>query len=165
MPEIPEGGPEWEALSDYVSGGFTYLNESLRTGQPAKRGAANIPLIQKAIESAPTLDSPVTTYRGVRFNSPAEQAAFVQKLTAAASSGSLLEDPGFSSTSINPAVGQRFAKGNLLFEISARQGLYLGESVGGKNEAEYLLKAGSRFRVLGVEDRNGQQVARLEQVP
>ncbi len=169
MPEIEPDGPEWEALGDYVTGGFVYLNESLRSGQPAKRGAANIPVIQKAIESAPVLDKPVTAYRGVRFPTPEAASEFVAKLKGASERGELLEEPGFMSTSINPAVGQKFGTpppggGAVLFEVSARQGLYVGDTVGGKVEMEYVLKHGSRFHIKGVSDRNGQQVVHLEQV-
>lgn len=167
MPELSEN--QFEAAGDYTGGSYVEINRSLREGRPATKGAKVIPELAAAIDSAPTLDTPVTVHRGIRLTA-GEESAFLEKLKAAKESGTLIEEPGFMSTSINPDVATGFAKGGkgaeapLVFEIQATKGLYLGESVGGTKEMEFVLQKGSKFKVVGHEPRDGYRVVRLEQV-
>ncbi len=162
MPDLPED--HFEAMGDYTSGMYEEINASLREGRGAGKGAKVIPLIAAAIDSAPTLPEPVTVYRGIRLS--AEQAgAFLGKVKAAQEAGEFISDPAFMSTSLNPAVATGFGSGrgtesSVVFQIAARKGLYLGESVGGTKEMELVLQRGSKFRVVGVEGRT----VKLEQV-
>lgn len=163
MPELPPD--QFEAMGDYTSGAYTEINQSLREGRAATKAAAAIPHIVAAIDSAPTLTEPVTVYRGLRMT--ADQAGkFLARVSQAKEAGELIEEPAFMSTSINPAVATGFASGGsgsespVVFQISARKGLYLGESVGGTKEMELVLQRGSKFRVVGVEGRT----VHLEQV-
>lgn len=167
MPELTES--QFEAAGDYTGGSYVEINQSLREGREAKKGAKVIPELAAAIDSAPTLGTPVTVHRGIRLTAEQEKA-FLEKLKAAKESGQLIEEPGFMSTSINPDVATGFATGGkgaeapLVFEIAATKGLYLGESVGGTKEMEFLLQKGSKFRVVGYEPRDGYRVVKLEQV-
>ena len=163
MPQLPDD--QFEAMGDYTSGAYEEINRSLREGRPAKKAAAAIPLIEKAIDSAPTLEEPVTVYRGLRMTA-AQADTFLARVKEAQAAGLHIEDPAFVSTSINPAVATGFAAGGsgseapVVFEIAARKGLYLGDSVGGTKEMEYVLQKGTKLRVVGVEGRT----VRLEQV-
>lgn len=167
MPELPED--QFEAMGDYTSGRYVEINQALREGRTATKGAASIPHIAAAIDSAPTLDNPIQVYRGLRL-SKVDGDKFIARLDAAKTNGELIQEPGFMSTTINPDVAKTWATGGsgsespIVFQISARKGLYLGESVGGTKEMELVLQHNSKFKVLGVEDANGHRLVKLEQV-
>jgi hypothetical protein len=122
------------------------VNAHLRSG-----GQLYDDTLQKAIEKAEPMPSPVTVHRGF-------EASDVDALHEELKSGSFT-DAGFMSTSTDP--GGAFS-GNVKLTIKARHGL--DASHYGSNSGEMLLPAGSEFRVISVTRTGDRIKAELEQV-
>lgn len=169
MPELSE--KEMDAFGDYAAGSYSTINKGLRDGTTPTKGAAAAKTIQAALDAAPVLDKPITTYRGVRV-SKAEEQHLIQQAEALSKSGGTMEMKGFTSTSLDYKIANQFSKGgesSVLFEVSARKGLYLGESAGNSHEKEFLLQHGTKFKVAGIKEvpiAEGvtKRVIQLEQV-
>lgn len=170
MPDLSDD--HTEALGDYISGRYIEINASLREGREATKAAKSIPKIDEAIASAPVLDKPLSVYRGLRVSGEKSKAV-VDAARRALASGSPLADKAFLSATIDHDVAHKWATGGpegdradapVVFEISARHGLYLGESVGGTKEKEFLMARGTPLKVTGIESRGGVTYIRAEQV-
>jgi hypothetical protein len=130
------------------------MNEALRDPLISTDGVATIIAgVDGAIEYAPSLNVPITVYRGVRGNG---LDFFKSKRV-----GDVYSDKGFSSTSLDPAIGVKFAdsRGILLrMKLPAGTKGVFPASVTGMHsqfsrEAEFLLPRDSKFRILSNEGK------------
>jgi hypothetical protein len=158
------------ALDDYVAGLDEPINEALRAGKEItdRDEKAIVKGLDSILVKAPPLPAPVNVHRGVRLKTPEQRQAFLDDARAKAASGQPLTFGGYSSTTTDPAVADKFLRGNtdagLVFDIEARHGVSVGELTGtkqGQAEAEFLLPRGQQFDVLGVEDGGPGQPARV----
>jgi hypothetical protein len=138
--------------------GYT-INEALRDPVISTDGVATtIALLDGAIEYAPPLDSPITVYRGVKGNG----LDFFEALKV----GDVYSDKGFSSTSLDPAMGAKFANAEsgmyqgivLRMKLPAgTQGVFPASVTGIESqfsrEAEFLLPRDSKFKILNNEGK------------
>lgn len=124
------------------------VNDHLRSGGKLSGGAL---ALQGAIQRASILDQPITVYRGLQVDDTKE-------LLKQLKSGRFT-DAGFMSTSTIP--GGAF-QGNVQLKIHARHGL--DASHYGSNSNEFLLPAGSEFRVVSLRISGHRVEAELEQL-
>ena len=133
--------------------GYT-MNEALRDPLISiKAVETTIAGLDGAIEYAPTLNTPITVYRGVKGNA----LDFFEELKV----GDVYSDKGFSSTSLDPKIGARFANAEsgyyqgIVFRMklpAGTKGVFTASVTGiysqFSREAEFLLPRDSRFRIL-----------------
>jgi len=146
--------PFTHAVNTYQSLlGYT-MNEALRDPLISTDGVATIIAgLDGAIEYAPPLDTPITVYRGIKGNA----LDFFEPLKV----GDVYTDKGFSSTSLDPKIGAKFANSEsgyyqgIVFRMKlpvGTKGVFPSSVTGIESqfsrEAEYLLPRDSKFRVL-----------------
>lgn len=142
------------AVSTYQSLlGYT-MNEALRDPLISTDNVATtIAALDGAIEYAPPLDTPITVYRGVKGNG----LDFFESLKV----GDTYSDKGYSSTSLDPAIGAKFANAEsgyyqgIVIRIklpAGAKGVFPSSVTGIESqfsrEAEFLLPRDTKFRVL-----------------
>ena len=142
--EIPAA--QRDAISAYTRGADR-LNVPLRSGRKVPASIQrDADRIHKVIDGAPTPPPPALVWRGVSHNVGNPKVGSEMKLD------------GFTSTSVDPAVGASFARGTgpqqTIFEIRPKAGVYVKPISSGafKKEKEFLMRHGSRYRVAGVEE-------------
>jgi SPP1 gp7 family putative phage head morphogenesis protein len=152
-----------KAIAAYRGADYSAINEYLRTGQKYHGGMPfgtlekYIPEITKAINAAPVLPAPITTYRGVSGS----YAETIGKYKP----GTIYKDKGFTSTALISETAGYFAelRNNQQFlriEIDIPAGTKGLDMTGfirardpktgvidNKGEAEWLLPKGSKFEV------------------
>ena len=123
--------------------GADRLNVLLRSGESLPASISrDVDRIHRAIEAAPAPPPPAIVYRGVSYRIDAKP-------------GDTITLDGLVSTSVTPSVAAGFARrGGLpeLFEIRPRKGIYIKPMSAYKQENEFLLRHGSRYRVVGVDE-------------
>jgi hypothetical protein len=110
--------------------------------------------IDYLIDNAPALDTPITTFRGI------SDKDIVDKLLEL-KIGEVFTDKAFTSTSLSPKIGTRFARDNgLILEITnpvGTKGIFpIGYRVDvdkklAAGESEWLLPRNAKFRVTGID--------------
>jgi hypothetical protein len=146
-----------DAVREYVGYGYQGINKSLRDPQKWQQIASELTIestevfvrqLQQVIEEAPRLLQDVYSYRGIK------QGNYVDMISSL-KIGDEFVDKGFVSTSLNKLTAENaFASRNrpseadgMLIRIINPAGTK-GLMVGGDIEEEWLLPAGSRFRVI-----------------
>lgn len=137
-----------DAWKNYTASGYRTINGALR-GKQAMTSAikAKVKLIS---ESMPKLEHQMMVFRG----SPLDISTF--------RNGELWKDKGFMSTAINPGSAWTGVK----FEITCpkgTRGMFIGKRSSHPHENEFLLDAGTEFRVLEVDKANN--IVRLVAIP
>ena len=140
--EIPAA--QRDAISAYTRGADR-LNVPLRSGRKVPASIQrDADRIRKVIDGAPNPPPPALVWRGIshRIGNPKV--------------GTTMQLDGFTSTSVDPAVGASFARGTerTIFEIRPKAGVYIKPISSGafKHEKEYLMRHGRKYRVAGVEE-------------
>lgn len=121
--------------------------------------------IDSLFDKAPPLTKPIVVYRGVKTNWGNNNSRFVQMLRDL-KPGDVFSEPGFSSTTIDPGLGQGFADrglGGYVLEIEVPQGTktisplhnWPSRPMNVDPEKEILLARNSRFEVIS---RNGNTI-------
>ena len=132
-------GPQ-NSLRGYTAGADR-LNAAIRSDAPLPNSIKrDLHRIHKVIENAPP--PPSLVYRGVSYRINAEPGATIQL-------------DGLISTSLKPSVAAGFARrgGNPeLFEIRPKPGAYIKPMSTYRAEDEVLLRHGSRYRVVGIDE-------------
>lgn len=125
------------------------LNQKLRSGQELSQDdKALVSELDKITRKE--FDSPVTVYRGLGASS----GKFLENARSALEAGGTLQDNGFGSTSLNPRVASTaFSQFGVVCQVEVRRGAYLEPSTQYGGEHEVLLARGSRFRVVGIDDK------------
>lgn len=164
------------AVQAYTNSRFCVeANEALRSGKPMSEDtAAKTKELSAAIQKAPTLKSPILTYRGVSLDPQA-----YQQMLDHLSSNNELTMKGFVSSTINPSAAVNFSlkvgggtqaagpeRKQLMFEIAAKKGLYVSSVSKFEGEREYLMDHGSRFKIVGVKTvkygRRGEPIVTVQ---
>jgi hypothetical protein len=116
-------------------------------------------LIQRALESAPPHEHPVTSWRGVMCQDPAKKKAILAGLEAAHATGEPVRLDGFTSSSLNPQVASAFGGEEAILEFRSRRASFIapaaeGHKAGSREggEWEMLHAHGSRFKVASVHE-------------
>jgi hypothetical protein len=143
---------EKEALTQFSGGNAFRINAALREGQaPPGRLAQVHAAVQSVFAKQPPLGGPVTVHRGLSIGGGKAQA-LVDALKASAASGKPWKDPGYVSTTTNEAD----VKGAPVeMTIRATHGLDMRPVSHSKGEDEFLIDAGSRFKVHRLTDLGG----------
>lgn len=158
---------EQQALYEYQGGKYSDIQEYARTGKLGEGSSftdineANAVLdnIDNAI-SRERINEDIVLYRGVGSGAEAESRGIKGKIEL----GSVIEDPGYSSTSTNRDVAIKnytLKPGATMLEIEAPKGTNAARIVDdGSGENELLLPRKSRFSVIDVrnEDIEGRQI-------
>lgn len=147
---------EYKAFEKYSGAGYEAIVNALRKGGPGKF-VKTVEALDAALERT-SVPEDVTVFRGVRAGKLAEDIAV----------GSIIQDDAYVSTSLNRAVGEKFAH-HTLMEIRVPKGskgaafdaIFEG---GNRGENELMLPRNSRFRVTGVTNRSGKRVVTMELV-
>jgi SPP1 gp7 family putative phage head morphogenesis protein len=130
------------------------FNRKLRLGQVGKDYEDFRDLLNLALDKLPAYDK--TVYRGLTLSDDIIQGDY--------SPGSVVEWKAFSSTTTNAKVASENFQGNVFMEIRNSGGRDVAHtSHYGDEEAEVLMKAGSRVRVISRElvAMGGQKVWRI----
>lgn len=137
-----------DAWKNYTASGYRAINGALRGTQGMTSAVkAKVKLIS---DSMPKLEHQMMVFRG----SPLQISTFRK--------GELWKDKGFMSTAINPGS----AWSGVRFEITCpkgTRGMYIGKKSSHPHENEFLLDAGTEFRVLEVDKVNN--IVRLVAIP
>lgn len=163
---------ERRAIEWYTGSAYHELNERLRKGQKLSSYQQEFAdRIDNALAKAPLLDEPTVVWRGVAFSSKGgtwEQRAdwAAQEFTV----GSQVEWAAYSSTSTSTGVAEGFGGGGVIFEIEARQGVWIRNVSGIASENEFLLPRNTKFEVVNVIRSaafgiNHRTVVQLRQIP
>ena len=175
---------EKAALKEYQSGmyesaigGYANIQSYLRTGKPkygsfdAKEKAIAdevVKNVSSAIKKHP-LDKPMTVYRGLKINKDEPGSKMYQDLKP----GDTFQDEGFTSTSTNKKVGDKFSEKlnrsdtPIVMEISLKPGdhaLPMDQYHKHDTEKEMLLDRKTKFKVVSVSERSGVKKIKLELV-
>ncbi len=156
---------ERRAVRDYTITDYTYINNALRGTEwgkslgagPLERAAA----IQDILLTAPRAKLPFASYRGLldirerRLNDL--KAAFA----AAVKTGDLVKLDGFQSSSLD--YDKAHDMGDHIIELRTRRMSYVGGVSPMKEEQEVLHPHGCSYRVLAIQERDGQPFYILEE--
>lgn len=153
------------AVENYTGQGYEDINKALRTNPNQKledMPEYDVDKIQKAIKSKhnPKPPPPELVFRGVniteseiRVNMETGKSELVYNPFRTAKDGDIIEQHGFSSTTISPkkAITDFFIKGkdDIVLEIIPTEGLYIESVSVHKHEKEFLIAHKARFRVVG----------------
>jgi hypothetical protein len=144
--------PQKAALRHYTRKGDELMNAHLRRDEAVTpEVAAEIEELHKAFEDAPPFEHPVSVWRGIKVDFE-KLDELVGQFEAAAKSGEAVAFKGFTSTSANPEVALDF--GEVVFEITAKKGLYLEPITQWEGEREILMPHGAKFKVHGIVEAN-----------
>ncbi len=173
-PALPN--TERAAIYHYTQGEkstFRSLNKHLRKGeQLSDFEEAFSELLSDALGKMDSYSG--TVYRAIRLNKTE-----LAKWTTGVKKGEEIQFAGFSSSSKKKSVAlEQMTKGyrknnetDLLIEIESKSGRSLGElseyngrSANRPNQHEVLFDKGSRFKLINVENVNGQWVVTLEEI-
>lgn len=154
-----------DSLINYTngSGDYSLVNTSLRqpgflTGQRDIEKATKITKdIDSLIRNAPALDAPITTFRGISDKKIVNELLELKV-------GEVFTEKAFTSTSLNPKIGTRFARDNGvvleitnpvgtkgIFPIGYRTEVEKRLASGPGAESEWLLPRNTKFRITGVD--------------
>ena len=147
------------SVEKYTGSGHYYgINNHLRgrgTGSLSPEDNKIMVDVHHAILGTKPFPEPVTVWRGTRVHDSAEFAQKYAMLQAKHKSGEPFTMDGFVSTSLNPGVAKGFAgegPTSVMFEIRARQGLYVNPVSQHDHERELVLDHKSKFRVAGFKE-------------
>lgn len=140
-------------LKKYTASDYYKINKALRGNDMSLIDGTlqrSLPHIQDAILSAPKLDKPMTSWRGLNMNDPKKREAFVASLEAAHSAGAPVTLTGFNSASFKPSMAVSFAENGNVLEIRSKR-LSLVTSVAmDPTEGEVLHPHGAKYKVVGI---------------
>jgi hypothetical protein len=143
---------ETRALREYTGSDYVDMNRALRTGQIPPGEKERIDTLTKALERG-KLKEDITVFRGVRRL--ADLGVDASKLQY----GDLIQEKGFSSTSLKSDVSSSSFGTGALFRIrvpAGTPGAYVNASSSGSSiprEKEFLLPPGRGYRVIEVKRR------------
>lgn len=140
-------------LKKYTASDFYKINKAVRGNDMSLIDGTlqrSLPHIQDAILSAPKLDKPLTSWRGLNMNNKEKQAAFLASLEAAHSAGDPVTLTGFNSASFKPSMAVSFSESGNVLEIRSKR-LSLVTSVAmDPTEGEVLHPHGAKYKVVGI---------------
>jgi len=131
-------------IQRYVSGGYTHVNEMLRSDKPdemlfARDYQQRAADITSALAKAPAPPDDLIVYRGI-----------VPDVVKDVKLGDTVALPGFQSGSIDPWLAQRFNhEATTLLEIKPTQGAYIEPLSKHKGEFEFLMPHNAQYNVVG----------------
>lgn len=143
-----------EALEQYTQFEYHDINAELREGISGNR---YVPKLDKIMRESPGLPVDTITFRGVS-NGP--QGDFAKELLSKPI-GTVFSDKGYTSTSFDREVAERFSAGwkdSVLLEIknpAGQKGISveaLVDNPDSTGEYEWLLPRGTKFKIVGKTD-------------
>lgn len=166
QPRVPAGNPrggQWIAGNGSnlsveqavgMIGNNSPVNHSLREGRELDDAERDI--IATLDAAFKPVDKEIVVYRGIKPVRSAQESMSIYQTTAPLKPGVEFVEPGYSSTTRNEYVAQRFARGSegingTLYRITIPKGaraLELGR-MARYPEGEWLLPRGTRFRITG----------------
>jgi hypothetical protein len=148
--DLAASGEQSEAFLSYQNGGFRAINGFLRTGdlpdQHVAATEARVAAMDAVFASAGAVTTePMTVYRG------AVRTVFDDSYNLdGIEVGDQLIDRGFTSTTTDPEVAEKFGESDYLFAIALPAGVR-AVGLSGKQEEEVLLDRYTALRVTAVE--------------
>lgn len=145
----------------YTGSAYSSINATLRKNPDFKptSPSSSIAAIKSALAKADPAPPPDLVWRGIG-------GAHVATFVAGLGKGDVIRMDGFQSTSIKPSFAAAWGSGTTIFEIRPKIGAYVQGISSHKNEYEYLMPHGARYRVHGsaAVKLNGQKfnVVQLE---
>lgn len=164
---------EKSALEDYSTDISIDLNSDLRAGKEiTDRDMKDIVKgLDSIFDKMPKLDEPVSTFRGVRFDSKEDVAKFLDSMNKLKDSGENQVHKAYTSTSLDPGVAKGFLrdKPGVIIHCEANHGIGVEGQVrtgDSANEKEFLMPRNGKFKVLSVHPADGDKpaVVRMKQV-
>jgi hypothetical protein len=159
-------GPEVAAVKRYTSWDYGPLNKALRRdGAPgSKEQAETHAALQSVFAKVRPLPEPVTATRALSLDKHG-LPAFLAAVKDAHAAGTPFTHAGYVSTSVGDAIKPGKVE-NVILTIKASRGLDLMPySDYAEQERELLLNHGSRFKVTGVEHKDGRWHVTMDQLP
>jgi len=166
---IIEAGDKWvkslstaesKALSAYTDKNFKGINSALRlhpdVNDPALGARVRkwAKLLSESLDKAPSLDKPLTSYRGVACSTQAKQLAVKSAFTQARLAGATITLNGFSSATLDPSLASTWVakrkEDGFVLEIKSKRGVYIASGSENPQELEVLHNHGGQYRVTGV---------------
>ena len=102
--------------------------------------------------SGAVLQEDILTYRGIT-----EDSGILEEVLEGGV-GTIIEDSGFVSTSIDSDVGHKFGAGEIVFKILARKGTRaifpVAGNLGVQEEKELILNRGTKMRIISIDKKN-----------
>lgn len=144
----------------YTKDGYDTINRELWSRQPSQRSEV-IVLLEKALKKLPNhVDEVHRTITLTRKD--------IKRYQEAARRGTVVREPGFTSTSKSPHVARLRPKFNVKFQILSKKGKSIedmsfmghGDLV---NEEEVLFLPNTAFTVLGVTKKDSYLLIKLEE--
>lgn len=140
--------PEKKSLLDYMRGDYMAIKAKIEQGIMD----AQIKNLLSAIEKAPPVND--ITYRG-EDGGKLSQEQLEDKWKRAV--GTVVEQDNILSVSLNPEVASKFrGKSAVMFQIMSNRGKYVNgvtARTGDDDEFEAILPPGSKFKVIGTEQK------------
>ena len=135
-----------DALTGYTRGADR-LNVPLRSGRKLPASIQkDVDRVHQAIAGAAKPPPPALAWRGISHDIGNPKV------------GETMQLDGLISTSVDPAVGASFARGTglqqTILEIRPKRGVYVKPISSGlfKKEKEFLMRSGSKYRVVGIDE-------------
>lgn len=163
-------------LADYTRASYRDINDDLRGKKPTKpdfipgKGLVDVEFTDEEI--AEVREKEKALEYGYNQLKPLEQdeqlyrgSNFPQELLDSIEEGGEWSDDGYSSTSTNKKVSERFAK-NVFFVYNIKKGSENVKDLGAINqqsEQERLIRKGTKFKIKKVEIVNGVKMVYLEE--
>jgi len=150
-------------VSKYTSSYYAKLNDYLRGGKQYRIAAdqketydAFTEVLNKTLDKLDTYSGMV--FRGVRDG----DGSILKKYKDAFAAGEIVTEKAFTSTSASP--GKAFGA-NIRMHIRSKNGKHIQIASHHANEAEVLLKAGTKLRIVGMTDKgNDSWIIEFEEV-
>jgi hypothetical protein len=146
-----------EIVRAYTEAGNVVVNRALRADPDRLSGVPphlleTVGRLDAAVRAFPRFDPPLTSWRGLDLPTAASLEVIEDGLRAAHAAGAVVSLPGFTSSSLDPAVAQVMSRGVVL-EIRSPRGAYLEGLTRKPREYEILHTHNDRFRVVDVQER------------
>ena len=126
-------------VDNYVIGGYLPINGQLRTGKLHQSASGDVSEMIRHLDAAmenSTTKQPINVFRGITH------------LPEGMTKGGVINEPGFSSTSLTREIGEGFSKNTILMQVNVPAGSH-GVQVSGTEgrEDEFIIDRGAHYRV------------------
>ncbi|MGE0174677.1 MAG: ADP-ribosyltransferase domain-containing protein [Oligoflexales bacterium] len=145
---------EFLAIRSYAGSGFRKVNEALRIGKLDEQTKAFADVIASGLRKLPT-------YKRVVYRKTHLSQEVIEKYQQAFKAGDIIQERGFTSTTINQVSN---FNGNADFIIESKTGVLIEKISSAPGEREVLFAAGSKFKILGVQNAGEKWTIMLSEI-